>query len=204
MTKLRMLPAAGVAVVLLFVRADHVIGQPVEDCLLAPGVTAAAEPSTPVPTAVPPTVPAEVPRWPATVPTAPAPSPECGELLEGLVPTPSTAPAPEVPGVPPSDGAADVPRLPPVPAGVGCGAVDPGASRCTFTATGWLDVEVFAVIGWVDILDDSGARVGGFTGAGYDPPQLFGVVLPAEPGHRVVVRADSGWVVARNRSGAAR
>jgi hypothetical protein len=162
MARLRLPAVTVAAVALLLVRADHVVGQPVEDCL--------------------------VPRVTLPVPVAPT----CRELVEGLVPTSTTVPPP------------DVPAPPPVPAGTGCFAVDPGTPECSFTATGWIEVDVFAVIGYVEILDEHGEQAGGFAGAGYDPPQLFGVVLPAVPGNQVVVRADAGWVAARNRTPATR
>jgi hypothetical protein len=193
MRTIRVVTVAAMTAGLLLGGAQRVIGEPIDGC----GVPL---PEVPVTTEVPP-LPA-VPQLPQSpkVPSLPPvdddlPVDVCDTLSTPAEDAPDTTVEPGIPSVPVSAPSV-IPPPPPTPLTGGCRAIDPGTPTCTFDASGWIELEAVAVMAYADITVGNG-RAGGFTGAGYDPPQRFGVVLPASPGDRVVVRAVRGWVVAR-------
>ena len=148
------------------------IGEPIDGCGLPP------PPEVPLLPGVSADLPLDVCETPSTV----------------VEEAPGTTIAPDAPSMPDPTAPVGLPP-PPAPSTGGCRAVDPGTPTCTFDATGWIELDVFVVMAHAGSTAGGGTG-GGFAGAGYDPPQRFGAVLPASPGDRVVVRA-SGWVVAR-------
>lgn len=183
MRTIRVVTVAAMTAGLLLGGAQRVVGEPIDGC----GVPLPEVPVAPEVPQLP-----EVPPLPEVSTELPVDvcdtrsTPAEGAPDTTIEPTPSV-PVPTPPVIPPP---------PPAPLKDGCRAIDPGTPTCTFDASGWIELEVVAVMAYADITVGNG-RAGGFTGAGYDPPQRFGVVLPASPGDRVVVRAVRGWVVAR-------